>query len=113
MENVYFDNHDSLLHQTIKMNNEALTIELLKHNYDVNASGEVGTPLITAIHFDIYWAIELLLKHGADLTVRHIDWPYWTIYQYCVQFAKIESKLLIEKHYVNVMKLSRHSSISC
>lgn len=111
IENIRFETHDNVLHQAIKMNNEPLTRELIQHRYDVNAIGELGSPLVTAIHFDIYWAIELLLKHGADLTQRHIDWPYWTLYQYCIQFEKIKSKSIIQKHLKTLIYQEKYEII--
>ena len=102
---------DPVLHRAIQMNDKNLTIELFKRKVEVNAIGELGTPLITALHFDVDWAVELLLQHGADLTARHVDWPHWTIYQYCIQFGKIKAKVLIEKHLISLIQQKNESII--
>lgn len=106
-----FANGNDFLHQTIRFDNEKLTNELLKRKFDVNSIGEFGTPLITALHFDVLWAVELLLKNGADLTSRHVDWPHWTIYQYCIQFDKIRAKIFIEQHLKYLIQQGKFSLI--
>jgi ankyrin repeat protein len=104
IENIYFDNNDTILHEAIKLNNKQLTSELIRHKFNINVDGELGTPLITAIHYNILWAVQMLLNNGADLTKRHIDWPFLTLYQYCIQFAKIEIKSIIDKHIASLIR---------
>jgi ankyrin repeat protein len=104
IENIYFDNNDTILHECIKLNNRQLTSELIRQGFNINVNGELGTPLVTAIHYNILWAVEMLLNNGADLTKRHIDWPFLTLYQYCIQFAKIDIKLIIDKHITSLIR---------
>jgi len=104
IENIYFDNNDTILHECIKLNNRQLTSELIRQGFNINVNGELGTPLVTAIHYNILWAVEMLLNNGADLTKRHIDWPFLTLYQYCIQFAKIDVKLAIDKHITSLIR---------
>jgi hypothetical protein len=75
-----------------------LTSELIRYKFNINTEGGLGTPLVTAVHYNILWAVEMLLNNGADLTKRHIDWPYLTLYEYCIQFDRINIKLIIDKH---------------
>ena len=98
IKNLYFDNDDSILHRCIQWNNRQLTSELIRYGFNIDIDGEIGSPLVTAIHYDILWAVEFLLNHGADLTKRHIDWPLLTLYQYCIQFKKIDTKLIIDRY---------------
>jgi hypothetical protein len=88
-----------------------LTTELIRHRFNINADGELGTPLVAAIHYNILWAVEILLKNGADLTKRHIDWPFLTLYEYCIQFAKIHIKLMIDKHILSLMHKCKYTTI--
>lgn len=64
------------------------------------------------MHFDILWAVQLLLDHGADLTKRHIDWPYLTLYEYCIEFSKIDIKVMIDKYIQSLIRKSNHAMIS-
>jgi hypothetical protein len=108
IENIYFDNNDTILHEAIKLNNKQLTSELIRQKFNLEADGELGTPLVTAIHYNILWAVEMLLKNGADLTKHHIDWPFLTFYQYCIQFAKIDIKLIIDKHITSLNRKRKY-----
>ncbi len=93
------------------MNNKRLTSELIRHKFNINVDGELGTPLVTAIHYNILWAVEMLLKNGADLTKHHIDWPFLTLYEYCIQFAKIDIKLIIDKHITLLIHKHNYTTI--
>lgn len=104
IENTYFDNNNTVLHESIKLNNKQLTSELIQHRFNINVDGELGTPLVTAIHYNIIWAVEMLVKNGADLTQHHIDWPFLTLYEYCIQFAKIDIKVIINKHIISLIR---------
>lgn len=108
MENIYFDNEDTVLHRCIRWNNRQLTSELIRHRFYIDIDGELGTPLVTAIHYDVLWAVELLLNNGADLTKRHIDWPWLTLYQYCIQFNKIDMKLIINRHILKLFRQKKN-----
>lgn len=98
MEKICFVNGDRIIHQAIKMNNRSLIISLLKNHFNIEIDGEFGTPIVTAIHFNRISIVKILLFYGADLSKRHIDWPYWTLDEYCIQFSKIQIKLLIDQH---------------
>ena len=106
-----FDNNDTVLHRSIILNNKQLTTELIRHRFNINVDGELGTPLVTAIHYNILWAIEILLNNGADLTKRHIDWPFLTLYEYCIQFAKIDIKSMIDKHIISLIHKRKYTTI--
>ncbi len=88
-----------------------MTSELIRHRFNINVDGELGTPLVTAIHYNILWAVEMLLKNGADLTKRHIDWPFLTLYEYCIQFAKINIKVMIDKHITSLIHKHNYTTI--
>jgi hypothetical protein len=93
------------------LNNKKLTSELIRHKFNIHANGELGTPLVTAIHYNILWAVEMLLNNGADLTKRHIDWPFLTLNEYCIQFAKIDIKLMIDKHITSLIREHNYTII--
>ncbi|UJR24923.1 hypothetical protein I4U23_006287 [Adineta vaga] len=111
IEQICFDNNNTILHESIISNNRQLTRELIRFQFNINIHGEFGTPLVTAIHYDILWAVELLLKNGADLAERHIDWPFWTLYEYCIEFRKIEIKLIISKHIRMLIQKHKYTII--
>jgi hypothetical protein len=111
IENIYFDNNDTVLHESIKLNNKQLTSELIRYKFDINIDGELGTPLVTAIHYNILWAVDILLSNDADLTRRHIDWPFMTLYEYCIQFAKIDIKLMIDKYITSLIRKRKYTII--
>ena len=111
MDNFYFDNNDTVLHESIKLNNKPLTVELIQRKFNINIDGELGTPLVTAVHYNILWAIELLLNNGADLTKRHIDWPFLTLYEYCIEFARIDTKLIIDKYITSLIRKHDYTTI--
>jgi hypothetical protein len=53
----------------------------------------------------------MLLNHNADLTKRHIDWSYWTLYEYCIQFDKIDIKSIIDKHIKSLIQKRKFTII--
>ena len=83
----------------------------MQHKYDIETMGELGSPLVTACHYNVLWAVALLLSHGADLTKRHIDWPLLTLYHYCIQFSRIEIKAMIDKHIRSLIQQRKSSAI--
>lgn len=109
IENIIFDNNDTILHRCIQLNNRQLTEQLIQHRFQIEIDGELGTPLVTAMHYDVLWAVELLLNNGADLTKRHIDWPWLTLYQYCIQFNKINMKLIIDRYLLRLFRQKKNS----
>ena len=111
IEEIVFVNANTVLHECIILNNEQLAHELVRFKFNIEVYGELGTPLATAIHYDILWAVEFLLKNGADLSTRHIDWPYLTLYEYCIQFGKIAIKSMIEKHLLSLIRKNKYRII--
>ncbi|CAF1102982.1 unnamed protein product [Adineta steineri] len=111
IETIHFDNKNTVLHECIKLNNEQLTRELIRYKLNIDIDGELGTPLVTAIHYNIFWAVEILLKNGADLTKRHIDWPYLTLYEYCIQFTKIDIKIIINNYITSLIHKHKYTII--
>ncbi|CAF1034029.1 unnamed protein product [Adineta ricciae] len=111
IEEIVFANANTVLHECIILNNQQLAHELVRFKFNIEVYGELGTPLVTAMHYDILWAVEFLLKNGADLSTRHIDWPYLTLYEYCIQFGKISIKLMIVKHLLSLIRKNRYRII--
>ncbi|CAF0820642.1 unnamed protein product [Adineta steineri] len=111
IEKIHFDNNDTVLHECIKLNNKQLARELIKFKFNIDVDGELGTPLVTAIHYNRLWAVEILLENGADLTKRHIDWPYLTLYEYCIQFAKIDIKIIINNYITSLIYKRKYTII--
>ncbi|CAF3697437.1 unnamed protein product [Adineta steineri] len=56
IEKIHFDNNDTILHECIKLNNKQLARELIKYKFNIDVDGELGTPLVTAVHYNILWA---------------------------------------------------------
>ena len=61
IDEIRFNNHDKLLQQSIRWNDQQLTKQLIQRRSDIKSHGQLGRPLATTLDFDRPWAVHAFI----------------------------------------------------
>ncbi|KAI3385743.1 hypothetical protein SNEBB_011242 [Seison nebaliae] len=93
------------LHEAIARGNTNTAQFLIFRGADIHALGEYGTPIITTVHYDGVSEdiTRLLLDKGADISVRHRDYPNLSLREYCVENNRVKMKQIIDDYIIKLV----------